>query len=63
MITLNRLFTLLLSSLALLVMGSCLGAQTATHERTGAPVDGLHNAAGGYTETCADLPGLIGDDC
>ena len=22
-----------------------------------------HNANGGYTDACEDLPGLIGDDC
>lgn len=22
-----------------------------------------HNAAGGYTDACGELPGLLGDDC
>lgn len=22
-----------------------------------------HNDAGGYTDACGDLPGLVGDDC
>jgi hypothetical protein len=50
------IFLMLLWSLAL---ASCMELQTRTHERAG----GSHNAAGGYTEACGELPGMIGDDC
>jgi hypothetical protein len=40
-------------------LASCMELQT----QTAAHPDGSHNAAGGYTEACDDLPGLIGDDC
>jgi hypothetical protein len=41
---------LILAALAWVAANQLPGAET-------------HNVAGGYTEACGDLPGMIGDDC
>lgn len=47
----------------LLVLWACTLASCMELQRQTSVVDETHNAAGGYTEACDDLPGLIGDDC
>ena len=41
------------------VVAGCMELQARTMERA----TESHNAAGGYYESCGELPGLVGDDC